>query len=215
MRNDAEKKFLEIAGQPRFQGWSLVGDYELGPKIPFFGQQLNYKLLTGEGQVEEYTSLLRHFGWVVAFGVTREGMVITLVQWKPGVNCPSWELPPGGIGRVKTDINEEDLLAKTKEAYLRETGYGSGDWTYLGHTLIETGKFRGANPEDHGLPAHMYVVTDLEQQAETRKPNANEIMETLLVPLREFRGVVMKPDRLFKETSALSCALLALAHLGL
>src|SRR3989338_6736808 len=95
----AVERFRKLAAEDRFKGWPLVGEPELGPKIPFFGGTLNYKLNTGNG-VEEYTSILRHFGWAVCFGVNGNHQVVTLCQWKPGVNQASWELPPGGIGNV-------------------------------------------------------------------------------------------------------------------
>jgi len=206
----ATARFKELAGEERFRGWPLVGEAELGYKIPFFGQVLAYKLRTGNG-VEEYYSLLRHFGWSVCFGVTTEGQVITLVQWKPGINQAGWELPPGGIGRIKPDALPDEILARTQEAYLRETGYGEGRWHYLGRVMIETGKYRGAGPEDHGLPAHLFLATGLEKTAEARKPNANEIMANLMVPLEEFEEVI--DSGLFVETSAVPCALLALRKL--
>ena len=58
------KRFCELAAEDRFKDWPLVGEPELGPKIPFFGGTLNYKLQTGNG-IEDYTSILRHFGWAV------------------------------------------------------------------------------------------------------------------------------------------------------
>lgn len=215
------QKFIEMAGQSRFNGWPIVGEYRLGAKIPFFGQVLEYDLETDNG-VEHYASIIRHFGWVVVFGVTNfldniypntdaGSHVITLVQWKPGVNRASWELPPGGIGKVGSDITQEGLLTRTREFYLRETGYGGGEWDYLGKILIETGKYRGASPEDHGLPAHMFLATNLERQSEARKPSANEIMENLLVPLDKFGEVI--DSGLFVEASAVPCALLAMRKL--
>ncbi len=221
-KKDAIQRFEEIAAQNRFKGWSLVGGYEFGENIPFFGKVLKYKLRTGNGE-EEYFSLLRHFGWVVVFGVTnlRDNIypntdagqhVITLCQWKPGVNKASWELPPGGIGKVPPGAGGGEILEKTQESYLKETGYGGGDWTYLGHIMIETGKYRGAGPDDHGLPAHMFLATELEKRSGARNPNPNEIMETILVPLEEFNDVI--DSGLFVEASALPCALLALRKLG-
>lgn len=216
-------RYKEVAAQPRFQGWPLVGEYELGSKIPFFGQVLMYKLETGKG-VEEYASLLRHFGWSVVFGVTdlRDNVypntnagrhVITIVQWKPGANQPGWELPPGGIGKVPPSTPEDELLRLTQASYLKETGFGGGTWQKLGHVLIETGKYRGSGPGDHGLPAHLYMATGLEQVQDARNPAPNEIMETLMVPLDEFPEVVV--SGLFVETSAVACALLALRRLRL
>lgn len=205
-------KFRKIASQEKFKGWPLVGNYELGAKIPFFGQELKYTLRTGNGD-EEYYSLIRHFGWVVVFGVTVDRKVITLVQWKPGVNCASWELPPGGIGKLAPGATQSEITEKSQEIYLRETGYGEGTWEYLGNSIIETGKFRGAGPDDHGLPAHMYLATGLKKITDARQPNRNEIMETLEVPLDEFRAVLESGE--FTEVSAVNCAMLALIKLNL
>jgi len=204
--------FKEIASQKKFEGWPLVGEYRLGQKIPFFGQTLEYTLRTGNGD-EEYVSIIRHFGWCVVFGVTEDNQVITLVQWKPGINKASWELAPGGIGKIDPGASDGEILEKTKEIYLRETGFTGGDWSYLGRTLVETGKYRGAGPNDHGLPAHMFIATGLKRAQESRQPNRNEIMETLAVPLKDFREVI--ESGLFEETSALPCALLALVKLGM
>ncbi|MEI7620368.1 MAG: hypothetical protein WCJ57_02250 [Candidatus Falkowbacteria bacterium] len=205
------RKFQEISGQERFKGWPLVGGYELGAKIPFFGQELKYTLRTGNGD-EEYYSLIRSFGWVVVFGVTDNQKVLTLVQWKPGVNCASWELPPGGIGKLAPGASQAEITEKSQDIYLKETGYGEGKWEYLGNSVIETGKYRGAGPDDHGLLAHMYLATDLKKISDARQPNRNEIMETLEVPLDEFRAVL--ESGLFREVSAVNCAMLALLKLG-
>lgn len=203
-------KFRELAAQERFKGWPVVGEPELGAKIPFFGQALNYKLKTGNG-VEDYVSLLRHFGWAVVFGMDRDNNVITLCQWKPGVNLASWELPPGGIGKIAPDTTQAEILKRTEEMYLKETGLGNGDFVYLGRVMIETGKFRGAGPDDHGLPAHLMLATGLERVQDARRPNPNEIMETLLVPVDEFPDVLR--SGLFTETSAVACAYMALVRL--
>lgn len=210
----AVEAFKGLAADPRFKGWPVVGQPVYGEKIPYFGQPMNYTLLTGNGE-ESYTSIVRHFGWVVVFAVIEHAgqpHVITLVQWKPGVNCASWELPPGGIGQVGPEATEEDILHKTQATFLKETGYGDGNFLYLGRTIVETGKYRGAGPNDHGLPAHMYLATDLKQLQGARSPAKNEIMETLLVPLVEFPEVLASGH--FIETSAVVCAYKALVALG-
>ena len=208
---NAVELFKEIASQEKFKGWPLVGDYRLGEKIPYFGQVLSYTLRTDNGD-EDYVSLIRHFGWCVVFGVTEDNKVVTLVQWKPGINQASWELAPGGIGKINPGASSGEILEKTREIYLKETGYGEGDWSYLGKIFIETGKFRGAGQNDHGLPAHMMLANKLKHISGARQPNRNEIMETLEVPLEEFRICI--ESGLFEEASALPCALLALLKLG-
>lgn len=221
------EKFRQLAAQERFKGWPVVGQPELGAKIPFFGQTLNYRLQTGNG-TEDYTSILRHFGWAVVFGVAHlqerwppntyppvdyDLNVVTLCQWKPGVNQASWELPPGGIGKIDATATIDEITEKTSQAYLKETGFGGGNFKHLGHIMIETGKYRGAGPDDHGLKAHLFLATGLEWVQAARKPNPNEIMETILVPLNEFRQVLASD--LFTEDSAVACAYKALLTLGL
>lgn len=207
----AVDKFRELAAQDRFKGWLLVGEPVLGEKIPYFGQVLSYTLQTGNG-AEQYVSLLRHFGWSVCFGVTKHQQVITICQWKPGANQAGWELSPGGIGKMGPGVSIEEITQRTADAYLKETGFGRGKFTHLGHVLIETGKYRGAGPDDHGLAAHMFLATDLEQVQDARHPNKNEIIETVMVPIDEFPAVLA--SGLFLEASAVPCAWQALLKLG-
>lgn len=206
----AVKRFLELSSEERFKGWPVVGEILTGENIHFFGSTIKYKLQTGNG-IEDYTSIIRTFGWAITFGVNRHNEVITLCQWKPGVNQASWELPPGGIGKIESGTSVEKITEISKEIYLKETGYGNGNWEYLGNIKIETAKYRGASVEDHGLPAHLFLATDLEQLQGKRNPNQNEIIETILVPLHEFRQVL--ESGLFDEASCVPCALLSLLKL--
>lgn len=81
----------------------------------------------------------------------------------------------------------------------------------MGSTDVESGKYRGAGPDDHGLLAHMFLATDLKRVQDARAPNPNEIMETFMVPLREFPAVLA--SGLFREVSAVVCAHMALQQL--
>ena len=208
---DAIKRFKRISSEERFKGWPLVGTPKEGVTIPFFGKTIEYELRTGNG-VEQYVSFIRTFGWVVCFGVTVDNEVVTLVQWKPGVNQASWELSPGGIGKLAPGTSLEEITKTSQEVFLKETGYGGGTWHHLGKGMVETAKYRGAGPDDHGLPAHMYLATGLTKIQDARQPNRNEIIETLMVPLAEFYDVI--DSGLFNEVSALTCALLALRKLS-
>ena len=128
------------------------------------------------------------------------------------MNQASWELPPGGIGKLDPKATLEEITEKTRQTYLKETGLGDGNFKYLGNIMIETGKYRGAGADDHGLRAHLFLATDLKRMQDTRKPNPNEIMETLLVPLDEFPEVLA--SGFFVEESAVVCAYKALIELG-
>ncbi len=209
--SESVEKFKAIAKKPKFQGWPMKGEYKFGEKIPHFGQTISYTLLTPNGP-EEYTSILRQQGWAVVFGVTHDDKVLTLVQWKPGVNRASWELPPGGIGPTNPSATQEELLKTVQAAYLKETGFGGGWWVKLGISAIETGKFRGYEPGDKGFNAHLYLAFDLAKQPVLRGPQRNEIMEVLPVPINEFREI-LRSD-LFTEASAQVCAWMALDYLN-
>lgn len=208
------ERFIKLSKEKRFKGWQVVGNPTQQLKIPCFGKTITYKLQTGNG-IEDYTLILRHFGWAVVFGLTKINgatNVITLCQWKPGVNKASWELPPGGIGKIDSNITAKEILKKTKEIYLKETGYGNGKWHNLGYIMIETSKYRGVSPENNGFKANLFLATDLEFISEKRKPNPNEIIETIMVPLAEFQEVL--ESGLFVEESAVACAYKSLLNLG-
>ena len=113
---------------------------------------------------------------------------------------------------MNSGASDEELLAKTKKIFLRETGYGNGNWDYLGNTIIESAKYIGAQITDHGFPAHMFLATDLEHIQEARSHRPEEIIETLLVPLDEWKEIMA--SKKFKESSAHSCAYEALIKLG-
>lgn len=207
----AIEQFLSIASQKKFQGWPLIGEYQLGEKIPFFGQVLQYTLETGNGH-EDYFSIIRHFGWAVVFAVNTEEKVITLVQWKPGVNQASWELAPGGIGKISPGTSVSEIQGITQKMFLNETGYGEGSWDYLGKVVIETGKYRGSGTNDHGLFAHLFLASGVVMKTKARQPNRNEIIENLEVPLGDFLNIL--ESGYFTETSAVACAYKALVKLG-
>lgn len=202
-------RFKELAEQKSFIGWPVVGEPKIGQEIPYFGKTLEYQLKTPNG-VENYTSILRDFGWVVVFGITKDGFVPTLCQWKPGVNQASWELPPGGIGKVSSDLEWSEVVNRAMAIYLDETGYGNATWLeYLGYVMIETSKFRGITTEDHGFKAHLFLAVELEKVREP-SPKKNEIIEPLMVPLWEFKDILTYAHNLFSEASAVACAYRAL-----
>jgi hypothetical protein len=171
MKKHSVLTFLERSADPVYTGWPLVEGSmkQESAIIPFFGSTIDYKLRTPNGE-EDYTSIIRSYGWSVVFGVTEDGKVPTLIQWKPGVNCASWELPPGGIGKLGSGATLQEIADRTRDTYLAETGYGNGSWSSLGKVAIETGKFRGASPDDHGLFAHLFLATGLQQMQEKKKP---------------------------------------------
>lgn len=212
-KDSAVSRFQQLAAETRFQGPEMKGSQEV-LQIPYFGKamrELRGPIVPG-GPDREWFPMLRWFGWVVVFGLTATGRVITLGQWKLGVNQISWELPPGGVHALKPGMTDAEILLHTQEAYANETGYGGGEWLNLGHTLIETGRYRGESMDDHGLKAHMFLAKELVPTGRPRNLHEGDIMEIIEVPLDEFYGVLH--SGLFVEASAVPCAMKALIELG-
>lgn len=208
--SDVIHRARALMEDPALQGHPVVGRGEVvDPEIPFFGRVLHERRQTPAG-VLDYYAILRHFGWSVVFGVTTSGEVPTLIQWKHGHNRAGWELPPGGIGKIEEDAPLEAIEARTRATYLAETGYGGGTWTPLGHDIVETGKYRGATPDSHGLRAHYFLAEGLERLRDPN-PRPEEQLVQLMVPLAEWPAVL--ESGLFTEISAVSCAYRALLRL--
>jgi hypothetical protein len=191
----------------------MVGRPYFSPHIPFFGKIAKFQLQTGDGKIQNYTSVIRPFGWSVCFGVTRQEKVVTLCQWKHGVNRASLEFSPGGIGEIDSETTLEKITERTELGFLRETGYGNGNFRYLGYVEIETGMYRGVDFESHGYPAHLFLATELEYIPNAQSLGPNDIIETLLVPLAEFPEILA--SGILTETSAVACAYKALEELGI
>lgn len=193
----------------KLKGWPVISTKEVAT-IPYFGKVIK-QIRDIDGEKMDYYNILRHFGWSVTFGVTADNQVLTLIQWKPGVDKGTWELPPGGIGKIDEEASLDLIQERTKEFYQKETGYGKGKWKYLGYVMIESGKFRGATKDSHGLKAHLWLATGLEKISGTAHRPEEKIV-LFPIPLEKFRKVV--ESDLFNETSSVCCAHRALIELG-
>lgn len=190
---------------------SIPGMDDLSSKIPYFGEVWK-EVRDVNGVPTDYYVIVRQFGWAVCFGITTENKVVMNIQWKPGLNQASLELAPGGIGRVDEEIGLPEVLALTKEQYRKETGYGAGTWKYLGRMMVESGKYRGAAMDSHGLYANLWMATGLERVSETEHAS-NELIRLIEVPVEEFPSVLRSGYMV--EESAKQAATLALLELGI
>ena len=213
---NAIQKFIAASADPELQGPEVIGEPKLGSLIKHLGRFLSYQARTRSGKVLDYNKLVTETpGWAVVAGLTREGILLTQANYKPGVNRVEWSLAPGGLGRMSPDISPQELLPRVQEGYLRETGFGGGTWLYMQTETIHSGLIRGSSPDAHGLWAHMYMAFDLERLGESN-PNVSETIRIIPVPLAEIADVI--DSGFFDEASSLSCLLLAerrLRKLGL
>lgn len=179
----------DLLANPEMAYWPLVRTEEESHK--FFGSVRPEVRLTRGGE-DTFYMLGRRFGWAVALTITEEGYVLLNIQPKPGLAAASLEMPAGGIGKDPKRTTE-DIIRLTREQVLRETGYGNGNATYLGFSLIETGKMFDPAVEEpyepgvgRGLKAHcvLFLVE----------------VSTLVALVR---------DNVLVETSAVNCVALA------
>lgn len=120
-------EFQRLAAEERFRlGWPVLETPTVFAEIPWYGKVFKEMRRDPDGSPHAWYPIERGFGWVVVFGVTKNGDVPTLCQWKNGVNCATWELPPGGVKALRPNMTEEESLEAIQAAYLKETGFGQG-----------------------------------------------------------------------------------------
>lgn len=213
MAKSVADRFKEVVSRPEFKGWPVIGGYRDGLDIPYYGKIKEFTLQTPRG-LEERRIFIRS-GWAVVFARDIKGDVIALCQWKPGSTANGvfhLEFSPGGIGFIAPGTTQEEILRRTQEVFLAETGYGGGCWESLGPPAIqESAWVRGASVDGHGLEAHLFMATGLEEIAEP-EPNSNEIIQVFKFSLDEI--VEVYNAGLLAENSAEIATLRSLGKLG-
>lgn len=105
--------------------------------------------------------VLESVDWVNMVAIDSEGDVVMVRQFRFGSGYATLETPGGMV-----DPGEDSLTAAKREL-LEETGYGGGEWRYLG--AVEP------NPAIHDHLCHHWLATDVERIAEPR-PGRGEML---------------------------------------
>ena len=104
--------------------WQKLGS-EPGPDIPLFGVRYD-RLQHPESKQEFQRLVLEAPDWVNVIATTEDERLVMVEQYRFGVEDITLE-PVGGI----VDAGESSQMAAEREL-LEETGYGGGNWQYLG-----------------------------------------------------------------------------------
>ena len=105
--------------------------------------------------------VLESVDWVNMVAIDSGGDVVMVRQFRFGSGYATLETPGGMV-----DPGEDSLTAAKREL-LEETGYGGGEWRYLG--AVEP------NPAIHDHLCHHWLATDVERVAEPR-PGRGEML---------------------------------------
>lgn len=106
--------------------------------------------------------------WVNTIGITKEGQMVMIRQFRYGLGKTAYELCAG----VCED--GESIVDSAKREMLEETGYGNGDWKKI--MII------APNPATQTNMVHCYLATGLEKVAEQNLEKSEDITVHLFEP---------------------------------
>jgi ADP-ribose pyrophosphatase len=113
--------------------------------------------------------------WVNVFGLTTDGKVVLVKQYRHGIERIDLELP-GGVAE-EGETPEEAARREMKE----ETGYEFESFTYLGKVC--------ANPSTTNNYTHLFLATGGEQKAEQSLDETEEV-EVHFATIEEVKSLV-------------------------
>ena len=90
--------------------------------------------------------------YAVVAALTDNGDVLAETQYRPGIGRDSWTLPAGFL-----EPGEEPLAAARREL-LEETGFGGGEWAWLGSFTVDGNRGCGG--------AHFFLAEGVRRTAE-------------------------------------------------
>ena len=136
--------------------------------------------------------------WVNAFGLTEDGKVVMVRQYRHGIGTIETELP-GGVVEEGESL-EEGVRRET----LEETGYAFQQVEYLGKI--------SANPSTTNNYMHMFLATGGKKVAEQSLDHSEEV-EVLLLTIDEVKQLVR--EHKIMQSLHVNCIMYALIKLGL
>jgi 8-oxo-dGTP pyrophosphatase MutT (NUDIX family) len=120
-------------------------------------------------EMEEY-HVLEYPDWTCIVPITDEGDVVMVEQYRYGIDQVTMELPGGAIQP------EEPALGAAKRELLEETGFGGGDWSFVGKSAPD--------PSRHTNWAWFFVAKGVESVGRQQLDEGEQIRVTT-VPIAD------------------------------
>ncbi len=130
--------------------WDRVRS-ERGPNLGILDVRFDWMRHPG-GEPVLKRLVLESVDWINIVALDAEGLSIMVDQYRFGIGARTLETPGGMV-----DPGEDPLTAAKREL-LEETGYGGGEWRYLG--AVEP------NPAIHPHLCHHFLADGVERVAE-------------------------------------------------
>lgn len=153
--------------------WEKVSS-EVGPELPLF--QVRFDFMRHPRSAETFKRLvLEADDWVNVVALTPDGKCVMVEQYRFGIGGLTIEPVAGMISPG------EESLAAAKRELLEETGYGGGEWRYLGAVQ--------PNPATQNNLCHHWLARDVDV-VQLPEPDAGEAIRVHLMTPAELRGAV-------------------------
>ena len=147
---------------------------EAGPELPLF--RVRFDTMRHPTSSAEFQRLvLETSDWVTVVAVTTTGKIVMVEQYRFGVGELTIEPVAGTVDRG------EDSFDAAKRELLEETGFGEGNWRYLGSVQ--------ANPAIHDNLCHHWLVENV-VVVQSPAPDAGEAIRVHLMTLDEIKEAI-------------------------
>ncbi len=147
---------------------------EAGPELPLFRVRFD-RMRHPTSAAEFQRMVLETTDWVNIVAITSDGLIVMVEQYRFGVGELTIEPAAGMI-----DPGEDSLDAAKREL-AEETGFGKGNWRYLGSVQ--------ANPAIHDNLCHHWLVEGVEAM-QAPAPDEGEAIRVHLMTLDDIREAI-------------------------
>ncbi|MDH3379760.1 MAG: NUDIX hydrolase [Gammaproteobacteria bacterium] len=153
--------------------WERVKS-EGGPELPLF--RVRFDFMRHPQRAQTFKRLvLEAEDWVNVVALTSDGRSVMVEQYRFGIGELTLEPTAGMVSAG------EEPLAAAKRELLEETGYGGGQWHYLGAVQ--------PNPATQNNLCHHWLAQDV-VAVQPPAPEDGEAIRVHLMTLEELRGAI-------------------------